>query len=875
MHTPRRSRHAFVLVLAVTVALAAAAAATAERLGGTPAAEAQAWRSAFEPRGRLELGDRVVVVLAAPSLADQAAAGGLPTPGAQRRFSHEAERLQRRLVTALRRQGVKIRRDLVFTRVLNGFSARVDARALAALERAPGVAGIYPVRAVYPAGLSAAAAATMDPEAAPLTLPGSDGSGVTVALLDGGVDRSHPALAGRVLHGVDLVGRDADPSPARRPGSEGELETHGTRMAGLIVGRGGETGVDGVAPGARILPIRILGWQRGVDGEQYLAGRGDVLLAGLERAVDPDGDGDVEDAAQIALAAVVEPYASFPDSPETRAVEGAAALGTLVVAAAGNDGPGGPGGAGTVGAPAGAPSALAVGAADLRSALAAVRLTVRAGGELLADAQVELLGGVAPDAALTVPVTALHGATLSDPARPVSDRASGTLAGDFKAVDGSSLVAGKAVVLPADGLALRPRLERAARTGARAVLLYGSLLRAGSLGLDERTALPTVAVPARLESRIDAALAAGKAVTVTLDRSGAGAANDTAGRVAAFSSGGPTFDGRPKPDVVAPGIELLTTDPGRSADGSPRYAVVSGTSAAAAVTAGAAALVAGARPELGASALHAVLVGSAGPLVGDRPQPATAQGAGLVDPVAADAAELVVEPSSVALGRHTQGGWTAVVPVTVRNISIRTTSVSFGVAVDVETDDPPAFSADPASAVLGPGEQATVRLVVAAGGQGPGPRTLSGVVVVSPVGGPVARVPWVATVAAPGGPLVGDVALSVPSIRPAKAGGEPATVLSFRAGIVDTGDGGTVVEPVGRLDLELWRGSERLGVIARLRDLLPGRYAVGIAGRGPDGRMLPAGTYTLVLRAEAAAPSEGSADAQTVSVPLVIEPRPR
>src|SRR5918992_658583 len=104
-----------------------------------------------------------------------------------------------------------------------------------------------------------------------------------------------------------------------------------------------------------------IGWQPTGSGDYAVLGRGDQLIAGLERAVDPDADGDVEDAAAVALAAVVEPYAAFTDSPESRAVAGAATLGTLVVAPAGNDGRGGIG-FGSVAAPGGAPHALAVGA---------------------------------------------------------------------------------------------------------------------------------------------------------------------------------------------------------------------------------------------------------------------------------------------------------------------------------------------------------------------------------------------------------------------------------------------------------------------------------------------------------------------------------
>ena len=56
----------------------------------------------------------------------------------------------------------------------------------------------------------------------------------------------------------------------------------------------------------------------------------------------------------------------------------------------------------------------------------------------------------------------------------------------------------------------------------------------------------------------------------------------TAGGVAPFSSRGLAFDGFVKPDLVAPGVGLLTADPGKAEDGSARYSSISGTSAASA-----------------------------------------------------------------------------------------------------------------------------------------------------------------------------------------------------------------------------------------------------------------------------------------------------
>src|SRR5206468_5336957 len=147
--------------------------------------------------------------------------------------------------------------------------------------------------------------------------------------------------------------------------------------------------------GASVLPIRVAGWQQIVGGGWAVYSRTDQLIAGLERAVDPNEDGDAHDAARIALVALVAPYAAFADAPDARAVEGALDLDTLVVAAAGNDVPAGPA-FGSLSSPGAAPDALSVGAADLRSQTEEVRVVVRVGLEVLVDRLLPLAGAVLP-----------------------------------------------------------------------------------------------------------------------------------------------------------------------------------------------------------------------------------------------------------------------------------------------------------------------------------------------------------------------------------------------------------------------------------------------------------------------------------------------
>ena len=145
-----------------------------------------------------------------------------------------------------------------------------------------------------------------------------------------------------MLRGIDIVdGRDDTPAAADPDGS-GRVEHHGTELAGILVGAGGPAGISGVATGASVLPIRIAGWQHDLKGGWAVYSRTDQLIAGLERAVDPNVDGDAHDAARIALIGVAASYGAFADSPEARAIRGALRLDTLVVAPVGNDGNAGP-----------------------------------------------------------------------------------------------------------------------------------------------------------------------------------------------------------------------------------------------------------------------------------------------------------------------------------------------------------------------------------------------------------------------------------------------------------------------------------------------------------------------------------------------------
>ncbi|MEU3453076.1 type VII secretion-associated serine protease mycosin [Micromonospora sp. NPDC006766] len=92
----------------------------------------------------------------------------------------------------------------------------------------------------------------------------STGRGVVVAVIDSGVDGSHPDLVGQVLPGIDLVSPDGADGP--------DPVGHGTTVAGLIAGRADDDrGVVGLAPDARILPVRVLDEENRYDDALIVA----------------------------------------------------------------------------------------------------------------------------------------------------------------------------------------------------------------------------------------------------------------------------------------------------------------------------------------------------------------------------------------------------------------------------------------------------------------------------------------------------------------------------------------------------------------------------------------------------------------------------
>src|SRR5215218_3555828 len=157
MPMPPRARSLRIWLLAV-VALAATAVSVAVAAGGssTPDGDGRVPASAWEglvggPRPEVSVGQRTIVLLRVPSLAERLSlTGGRASEARLKRWQTIALAAQEQLIAGLAAQGVRLRPEYRFTRVLSGFSAAVDPRGVALLERSNQVRGVYAVRVAYP-----------------------------------------------------------------------------------------------------------------------------------------------------------------------------------------------------------------------------------------------------------------------------------------------------------------------------------------------------------------------------------------------------------------------------------------------------------------------------------------------------------------------------------------------------------------------------------------------------------------------------------------------------------------------------------------------------------------------------------------------------
>ena len=128
-----------------------------------------------------------------------------------------------------------------------------------------------------------------------------------------------------------------------------------------------------------------------------------------------------------------------------------------------------------------------------------------------------------------------------------------------------------------------------------------------------------------------------------------------------------------------------------------------------------------------------------------------------------------------------------------------------------------------------------------------GDETADGAVIGSVAGGGTVRIPWALAFDAQPVDLIARASLSRTAF--AASDTRPA-LLTLQAGRVIATGGRIEVRPLARLDVVLRRaGGASLGLLARVRDVLPGLYTFGLTGRGPGGAPLAPGRYVAVVLA--------------------------
>lgn len=426
------------------------------------------------------------------------------------------------------------------------------------------------------------------------------GRGVKVGVIDTGIDYTHPDLKGNYQGGYDLV--DLDEDPMETIPEQGMPTQHGTHVAGIIAGNGS---LKGVAPEVDIYAYRALG-PGGI-------GTSVQIIAAMEQAIR-----DGVDIINLSLGNDV----NGPDYPTSVAVNKANELGVSVVIANGNSGPN----PWTVGSPATAAKALSVGASEQLKHLPYLH-------EPITDKTIMLKSFIG-----------------SNP---------WNLMKDYPLATDNEKVAGKIALIQRGEIPFYELAKKAEDRGAVAVLIYnnkeeefqGSIVNEGD-PVDIPVAMITKKQGKWLKQQK-------KHKTLFVDT----IYKEKESGVAEFSSRGPvTVNWDIKPDILAPGTDILSTVPGG-------YQILQGTSMAAPHVAGAIALLKEANPDWTTEQIFGAIKTTAKQMKDEEeiPLEPIVQGAGLIQPRQAIETQTILYNSILSFGEFSRNKRTIATELTVEN----------------------------------------------------------------------------------------------------------------------------------------------------------------------------------------------------------------
>ncbi|MCT8140232.1 S8 family serine peptidase [Anaerobacillus sp. CMMVII] len=568
----------------------------------------------------------VIVELKAPSIVEAKNKG-------QKQSKANLKKEREQVIKALKGSAAKVKRE--YDHVFSGFSVELPANQIPQLLSTPGVKAVYP-NVTYTVDSLNLQPVDFDSvpnmmESAPFI--GSDlawaegytGKGLTVAIIDTGVDYTHPDLAHAFgdYKGWDFVSNDNDPQ-------EGPGQYHGTHVAGTVAANGA---IKGVAPDANLLAYRVLGPNGGTTAD---------VVAGVELAVK-----DGADIMNLSLGNTL----NNPDWATSIALDWAMAEGVVAVTSNGNSGPNN----WTVGSPGTSRDAISVGATRLPYNVYTSTISTTEGVEYHSA---KVMGFPSDEELL-----ALNGKEYEFVYVGLAYEK------DFEGKD----LEGKIALISRGDFAFVDKATNAKNAGAVGAIIFNNV--AGEHADVPGMAVPTIKTTLADGQKLLDELEAGNN-TVSFNIEFDKAVGET---MADFSSRGPVaLTYMIKPDVSAPGVNIVSTFPGEE------YAALQGTSMSAPHVAGAAALILQANPSWGPDEVKAALMNTAEDMINPANGKVYAhntQGAGSIRVLDAINATTLVVPGSHSFGKFVKdtGRQVERQSFTLKNLSSERKSYSFKV----------------------------------------------------------------------------------------------------------------------------------------------------------------------------------------------------
>jgi subtilisin family serine protease len=548
--------------------------------------------------------------------------GARLTPAQQRAYLQTLTQKQNLVAAQIQGLGGQILARV--SKAHNALAVRVDA---ARLYQVAALADVAAVRAVvdYQLALSAGVPYV---GAAAVQNAGLDGTGITIAVLDSGIDYTHRNLGGpgtvsaylaahggnlaapqnktrdglfptaKVIEGFDFVGEEWPNGPLAFDPDPIDFEGHGTHVADIAAGRSADGTHKGIAPEAKLLAVKVC-------SAISNACSGIGVLLGMDFALDPNGDGLLDDAADVINLSLGSIYGQREDDL-SQASRIAAIFGVMVIAAAGNEGDR----PYVVGQPSTAPAVISVAQTQPPGAL---------GFPLVINAP-PAIAGTYPNAATLA--FAPVGSGFSNAQTVFIGRGCPAGSIDGTNPDDPFLVnpAGKVALIDRGGCNVSLKIDRAAGAGAIGALI--GLVAPGdavSFSFGGGTNfVPSLVIQQSLSNSIKAQLGMGQIVLSTLTPANA---IPLTGSMVSSSARGPGYSYHSiKPDIGAPGA-LLSAEVGTGTG----QTVFSGTSGATPVISGSAALLLQAFPLSSPFDIKARLLNSAATNILTSPQTAPGQ----------------------------------------------------------------------------------------------------------------------------------------------------------------------------------------------------------------------------------------------------------